>query len=308
MLHSGNDAAVALAIYCGGTLEGIAAEVHTESCNVVEEWTALTKDNFVVGGVLKASSTNGRVNFVDNGCYYLAEDISTASVIELLKGADITICLNGHTLTSTTTGNSAIRVSGDLNVCDCIGGGKITAKSAKTAGMFNILTSDADATKGTTVNLFGGNIVMTDNNFTQNAGVVQVGNKGTNRGVFNMYGGSISGGTANKGGNILIGTADATMNMYGGSVTGGSVKTNDSNTDRNRGGNIYVSKGTLNVYGGSITDGKTTANDPNPGLGGDIYLTGGKVQFFIAMEDLDIANDGTGEVVFTENNSGGEGP
>ena len=50
---------------CGGTLEGMAAEVHAESCNVVEEWTALTKDNFVVGGVLKASSTNGRVNFVE---------------------------------------------------------------------------------------------------------------------------------------------------------------------------------------------------------------------------------------------------
>ena len=118
-----------------------------------------------------------------------------------------------------------------------------------------------------------------------------------------MYGGSISGGTANKGGNIIIQTPKAVMNMYGGSVTGGSVKTNDSNTDRNRGGNIYVNKGTLNVYGGIISGGKTTADDPNPGLGGDIYMTGGKVQFHVAMEGLDIANDGTGQLIWPDTGS-----
>ena len=292
---------------CGGTLSGAAQDAHS-GCESVGDWTALTKENFVVGGVLKASSTSGRANFSSSGRYYLAEDISTSYVLEILKGTDITLCLNGHALTSTATGNSAIRLSAKLSICDCAGGGKLTSATKKAGGMVLMLSSGADSAVGVEFNLYGGTLMMTDKDYTANAGVIQVGNSGSNPAVFNMYGGTITGGTANKGGNILIGTAAATMNMYGGSVTGGSVKTNDSNTDRNRGGNIYVSKGTLNVYGGSITDGMTTANDPNPGLGGDIYLTGGKVQFFIAMDDLDIANDGTGEVVFAENNSGVEGP
>lgn len=279
---------------CGGTLTGIAAQTHEAECTVVEGWTAITAENFAVGGVLVSSATNGRVNFAENGHYYLAEDVSIASVIELLKGADITICLNGHTLTSTTTGNSAIRTSGMLNICDCRGGGKITAKSAKAAGMVNVLTSTADTEAGTTFNLYGGELVMTDNNFTANAGVIQVGNTGTNKGIFNMYGGSIAGGTANKGGNILLGTAAATMNMYGGSVTGGAVKTNDSSADRNRGGNIYVNKGTLNVYGGTISGGVTATTDKNPALGGDIFQIGGTVYLNTDFATLDYANDGTG--------------
>ena len=171
-----------------------------------------------------------------------------------------------------------------------------------------MLTSGADGQKGTTFNLYGGTLAVTDKDYTQNAGVIQVGNSGNNPGVFNMYGGTIRGGTANKGGNILIGTAAATMNLYGGSVEGGSVKTNDTSTDRNRGGNIYVNKGTLNVYGGIISGGKTTADDPNPGLGGDIYMTGGKVQFFIPMENLDIDGDGTGQLIWPETGSDREDP
>lgn len=288
---------------CGGTLTGVAQTAHADSCQTVANWTPINKESFAVGGLLKDSSTSGRVNFASDGRYYLEEDVSISSVIEILKGADITICLNGHTLTSTATGNSAIRTSGTLNICDCQGGGKITGKSAKTAGLVYMLTSGADSA-GTTLNLYGGSLVMTDKNYTANAGVIQVGNSGSNPGVFNMYGGSISGGTANKGGNILIGTAAATMNMYGGSVTDGEVKTNDNSTDRNRGGNIYVNKGTLNIYGGTVSGGKTTAGDKNPQLGGDIYQAGGMVYINSAVTDLDYANDGTGYLTLGNSFSG----
>ncbi|MBR5570274.1 MAG: hypothetical protein IKW10_05195 [Oscillospiraceae bacterium] len=294
---------------CGGNLTGTAQQAHSANCVDVEEWTPLSKESFEIGEIFVAASTSGRVNFAQpTGHYYLTENVSTKYVIEILKGTDVTLCLNGHTLTSTATGNSAIRLSGKLTICDCAGGGKITAKSPKAPGMIFMLTSTADSKVGTELNLYGGDLVMTDNNYTANAGVIQVGNSGNNPGVFNMYGGSISGGTANKGGNILIGTAAATMNLYGGLVEGGSVKTNDTSTDRNRGGNIYVNKGTLNVYGGIISGGKTTADDPNPGLGGDIYMTGGKVQFFIPMENLDIDGDGTGQLILPETGSDREDP
>ena len=293
---------------CGGNLDSQVQSFHQADCQVVADWTAINQENFVVGELLVAAQTNGRVNFAENGCYYLEENVSTSSVLELLKDADITLCLNGYTLTSTATGNSAIRLSGKLNICDCQGGGVITGKSTKSAGLIFMLTSGADAEQGTTLNLYGGTLTVTDKNYTQNAGVLQVGNSGNNPGVFNMYGGTISGGAANKGGNILIGTAAATMNLYGGSVVDGSVKTNDTSTDRNRGGNIYVYKGTLNVYGGIISGGMTTADDPNPGLGGDIYLAGGKVQFYVPMDDLDIANDGTGELILAETGSDREDP
>ena len=293
---------------CGGNLDSQVQSFHQADCQVVADWTAINQENFVVGELLVAAQTNGRVNFAENGCYYLEENVSTSSVLELLKDADITLCLNGYTLTSTATGNSAIRLSGKLNICDCQGGGVITGKSPKSAGLIFMLTSGADGKKGTTFNLYGGTLAVTDKDYTQNAGVLQVGNSGNNPGVFNMYGGTIRGGTANKGGNILIGTAAATMNLYGGSVEGGSVKTNDTSTDRNRGGNIYVNKGTLNVYGGIISGGKTTADDPNPGLGDDIYMTGGKVQFFVPMEDLDIDGDGTGQLILPETGSDREDP
>lgn len=292
---------------CGGNLTGAALEAH--SCTEAVEWVGVSQTDFAVGGIFVNASTTGRVNFKEQkAVYYLTESVTTSSVLEILKGTDITICLNGHTITSTATGNSAIRLSGKLTICDCQGGGKITGKSPKAPGLIFMVTKDADSTEGTILNLYGGDLTVTDNNYTANAGVIQVGNTGNNPGVFNMYGGSISGGTANKGGNILIGTAAATMNLYGGSVVDGSVKTNDSSTDRNRGGNIYVNKGTLNVYGGIISGGKTTADDPNPGLGGDIYLTGGKVQFYVPMEGQDIVNDGTGQLIWPDTGSDREDP
>lgn len=286
---------------CGGNLTGIAQESHSASCMSLDSWIPVSQSDFAVGGIFVAASTSGRVNFKEQTAhYYLTENVTTSSVLEILKGSDISLCLNGYTLTSTATGNSAIRLSGKLNICDCQGGGKVTARSPKAPGMVFLLTSTADAAVGVEFNLFGGDLVMTDNNYTANAGVIQVGNSGSTPGVFNMYGGSVSGGTANKGGNILIGTAAATMNLYGGTVSGGSVKTNDSSADRNRGGNIYVNQGTLNVYGGVITGGQTASDDPNPGLGEDIYLTGGNVFLAVDPASLKLYNDGTGTVILEE--------
>ena len=236
-----------------------------------------------------------------NGYYYLESDMTLNKAYSIVKGNKLTLCLNGKTLTLTNS-ESAFAVRGKLNICDCQGGGKITAKSKKAPGMVKMVNSEADATLGTVFNLYGGNLIMTDNDYTQNAGVVQVGNSGNNPAVFNMYDGSISGGTANKGGNIIIQTPNAVMNMYGGSVTGGKVWSDDTKAsnalNRNKGGNIYVNDGQLNVYGGTISGGTTAQDVYHAGLGGDIFQIKGRVYLNTSLGTLDYANN-TGNYVLT---------
>lgn len=100
--------------------------------------------------------------------------------------------------------------------------------------------------------------------------------------VLNMYGGDVVGGagivgvenTLILGGNIY--SAGGAINIYGGKISGGKA---------NLGGNIYAT-GALNITGGEITDGEsialeTTDNSTNPatvsinGDGGNIYTLNG---------------------------------
>ncbi|MBR5570272.1 MAG: hypothetical protein IKW10_05185 [Oscillospiraceae bacterium] len=281
-----------LALVVGVTVIGVSADetaAHTDHCvcggkvtvgdHVCDEtnptWTAWTGTE-------------------TDGYYYLTDNITVSKPISIAKGSTLTLCLNGKTLASTTS-ESAFTIRGELNICDCQGGGKITAKSKKAPGMIKMVNSDADATLGTVFNLYGGDLVMIDNDYSANAGVVQVGNSGNNPAKFNMYDGSISGGTANKGGNIIIQTPNAVMNMYGGSVTGGKVWSDDTKAsnalNRNKGGNIYVNDGQLNVYGGTISGGTVAQDVYHAGLGGDIFQIKGRVYLNTNLGTLDYANN-----------------
>lgn len=98
-----------------------------------------------------------------------------------------------------------------------------------------------------TVNMYGGNFVD-DGEVNTQCGLVAAGLNAGSKAVFNMYGGSLQGGTTVKdGGNVQL-YRTATMNLYGGSISGGVTGTD--------GGNISVTAdATLNLYGGSITGG-----------------------------------------------------
>ena len=80
-------------------------------------------------------------------------------------------------------------------------------------------------------------------------------------GTFEMYGGSITGNSAEYGGGVSMNTG--TFNMYGGDITG-----NTATADHLGGGGVYVEYGTFNMYAGDITGNNAT------GKGGGVFMNG----------------------------------
>ena len=198
--------------------------------------------------------TNGMTS-PTSGNYYLAEDVTITKAITL--GGNLKICLNGYTLTcdgarlTTYTGQSLK----NIDVCDCSQGktGKITSNlTANQGGIF--------LHRCGTINLYSGTLEHTGTESTVNGGVIRLGfTNSTSTATFNMYGGTITGGVAAKGGNIYTGeSTKITVNLYGGKITGG--------TATNYGGNICMDKGVLNLKGTILENGTCT-----DGVGGNLY-------------------------------------
>ena len=153
--------------------------------------------------------------FVDGGYYYLPEGGLTLESRATVNGINVTLCLNGQTLTGKPANRTFFILNGgELTICDC---------------------SEYET----------GKIVAQGTN-KENGGNIMVGSKST----LNLQGGTICGGSVKDGmfgGNInVVGNAsgNGVLNMTGGCITGG-------NADVNAGGNVYVS-GTLNISGGQI--------------------------------------------------------
>ena len=149
-----------------------------------EDWTELTSDH---------SGTS-----LDSGKYYLNDDVTLTGSITVNSGEEVTLCLNGHTLTK--SGGMTIKVKGTLTICDC---------SATGAG--TIPDKNAVYMEGGTLNLLGG---------------VLGGNSGGNgiqessSSVINIRGGTVKGYSS-----------DAAIEMKGGElhISGGTI--GDSNTN-----------------------------------------------------------------------------
>ena len=213
---------------CGGL-----GAIGDHTCKTEETWTELTE-------ALCGS-------FLPSGNYYLADDLTITSAINLMDDATVTICLNGKKLTNTGENQRVFTLNRKktLNICDCQKTGSINNAAPgiikETGGL--IYMSSAD---GQIVNLFGGTL----NAPTAKAagGAIRVGNTTGDANVvtLNMYGGTVQGGkTESMGGNISV---YGEFNMYGGTVKGGSAVKN--------GGNIYLSTGAkVTINGGTITGG-----------------------------------------------------
>jgi len=249
---------------CGGNLTGVAAENHT--CpETAPEWTALTAENIVRdAGITVASNreTDSAYNmFAQSGCYYLSESITLDKNFEIRPGQEITICLNGYTL-STNQNASIFRITGGkLNICDCTGAGTLKSTKTTTASLVYLLQGYSDTTEGVTFNLYGGKLTATGKSTDNGAGAIQISNNNTVAPtVMNMYGGTITGAQRKAGGAIsMVNYLDAVLNIYGGTITGGTSDTT--------GGNIQCTSGTINMYGGTISGGTAGTS------GGNIYVS-----------------------------------
>ena len=140
------------------------------------------------------------------GSYYLTTDVTIRETWKVQSGTT-NLCLNGYSITR--NGNfDFIEINGtnnNLNLYDCKGGGSITGNSS-----------------------------------TNNGRGVCVKNGGT----FNMYGGSITGNTANVDG--------GTFTMKNGSITGNTA-TWYSGEEKGRGGGVYLYDGRFDLSFGSIS-------------------------------------------------------
>ena len=231
---------------------------------------------------------------IPSGSYVLTEDVDLGTAaFKIAKGRTVNICLNGHTL---KTNSRMINSEGTLNICDCHNpeqeGTMESSYTVDETGAAKHFTGIIYCYASSVTNLYGGNLkssapldmcgvvaVSHDKSaeperpvgvFNMYGGTISgagVSNDGGvvslwNGGIFNLYDGTVYGTTATKGGAFMV-AANCQLNMYGGTITGGTAS--------EKGGNIYASGGEINIYDGTVTNGTATGTT---GYGGNIYHHG----------------------------------
>ena len=165
----------------------------------------------------------------------------------------VVICLNGHNITSKSGQTIQVMSGRNVTITDCM--------PAEQQG--SITHVDNETGRGVYVqgvfNMYGGRI--SGNTYTGfNGGGVSV------AGTFNMYGGTISGNTANAGGGVYV-AQNAKFNMTGGTISG--------NTADVYGGGVFVSTGAKFTMSGTASIATNTAGGADSdSYGGGVYSLG----------------------------------
>ena len=203
----------------------------------------------------KMDETNGAY-VLSEGDYYLENNLTLD--VGIMVSGEVTLCLNGNSITCTTT-HTVITVGS---------GTTFTLTDCKETGT---ITHDGDEQNSNGVTVFDGTFIMEGGSITgNNVGVSGGGGVWLLSGEFNMRGGSITGNTATasshagtgNGGGVYVG--GGTFNMSGGSITG--------NTTTGNGGGVFVGDGTFKVSGGVEISG----NKNSGGSNSNVYLPNGK--------------------------------
>ena len=199
--------------------------------------------------------TETELKAVQMGCYYLTQDVEIKGTWKPKSG--VVLCLNGHSITFVNGDNySVIEVNtGTFTLCDCSGSkGKITHGYSNSNKKY---LGRGVSVNGGMFNMYGGSITG------NTEGGVFVGSNRT----FTMNGGSITGNTVTGSGGGVYVNEKGTFNMNGGEITG--------NTSSSYGGGVYVYNGAeFTMTGGSITDNVAGASNENKSYGGGVYSAG----------------------------------
>ena len=211
----------------------------------------------------------------NTGHFYYSKDCETGSNVQNFvntpENGTVCINLNGKTVSYASriagaNANATVNIMGNGNFMVV----PITVTTTdQLAGMY----FSAD---GATLNLYGGSWNTTDGDrpllILNHAGAAvnvypdvtldnsQLTYLKVNKGTLNLYGGTVTGGKAEEGGNIYVGSAGR-LNVHSGTITGGSAST---------GGNIYIAAGgNADISAGTVSLGDATA-----GAGGNIAVAG----------------------------------
>ena len=178
------------------------------------------------------------------GHYYLISDVKVSETWHPADG--VVLCLNGHSITATTTSINVIEVDKGktFTLTDCGTAGTVTHEAEKRGRGVMVFG---------TFNLYGGNITgnQTDGNYNDR-GTFGAGVYVATYSVFNMYGGKITGNMGYSGGGSVYvaptyaDSSRAVFNMSGGEISGNSSLLGNSS-------GVYVNGGEFIMSGGSIT-------------------------------------------------------
>ena len=200
--------------------------------------TELTqRDSTLTKGGAAWSATDS--NYVlENGTYYLASNLTLEHGI-LITG-NVTLCLNGHSITC----NAGADTSNPVPVITVSETGRFTLTNCQT---------------------YWEDYKITHTEGKYGCGVY-------NKGTFNMYGGTISGNTAVKGGGVYN---ERIFNLYGGKISDNKAVGNESTFNNGEGGGVYNgdpltvdTTAAFTMYGGTIS-GNTAGY-----YGGGVYNKG----------------------------------
>lgn len=242
-----------------------------------------------------------------SGHYYLEKDIELTAGTFVTSG-EVTLDLNGKTVTMVNEGQRFYSLGEDviLNLMDTAGDGKaVVASSGKSLtnnGMFVLMEG-----YGCEFNMYSGTIDATD--CVCDHGTI-VNNKS---GVFNLYGGTLLGGTTyGVGGGAVI--VQSETNIYGGEIVGGYCADLDGYKNNPPGGGCIRHNGAtriLNIYGGVIRGGSTDYNGGCIYINGPLNLYGGTITGGSAEEaggGIYVGTTGSvnlsGDVTVTDNEDG----
>ena len=219
-------------------------DLHTGAIMHVTE-NSLNRVSGIVNGVTLTS-----------GSYYLSDDLTMNDDTTLTVSGTINLCLNGHTLRAYIVPNE----NAVLNICDCVGGGKISYTNKEF--IIGFVHSNA------VVNMYGGTLESVDANTVGDI-------KNLTGAAFNLYGGTISGGVY-----PAIGSESITLNLYSGKVTATGAN------------GIVAQNGKVNLCGNteiSVLSGYHSIKVYNKGLIDATGYTGGNISILCSgLSDGDI--------------------
>jgi len=216
---------------------------------------------------------DGHSTITRSGHYVLNGDTVASNGITWKPDMQVTLCLNGHSLTAL---NRRIfsNTTGTLNIVDCVGSGHVHGTANNNASITMV--------EGGKVNIYGGSFTAEEVTDVKNGGLFTI----IGGGELNLFGGTISGGKTNGyGGNINV--SDGTLTVSGGVIEngtsasgqyGGNVALSGANAvmivkggiirggnSGSYGGNIAVAKtgATLEILGGTIENGTAATHGGN---------------------------------------------
>ena len=262
--------------YSGGTLTMITKPAGAENHANTSGYTACSHGSTGWAGWYETSTLP-----TENGYFFLSQDVALNDTWKIANGENITLCLNGKTITA-PSGERAIEVTnGTLNLCDCTKTGKITGADVnENGGALHLNGASAKA------NLYD---ITLSGNKGKNGGAICAEGKS----ALTVTGGKIESNTASAyGGGIYVNTGGTKVTLNGVTVTGNTTTSSDARAA----GGVHVNADQSTTLSGKVhITGNTKANQAPSNLQVDYDRV-------VAESNLDPASQ-IGVSVF---NNGGE--